>query len=328
MAISKLPEHNQKTDKGIIEPKNGTFLIWSKIRDNINEKLQDKTVSKILVESLIKFNIDKVILILTDYSDWIDFEAFSEANNELLLKFFKKLIKGKSWKEVSSDMWFNYIFDIEKIIFFYNIFWNTLELDDIIKANLLVCLSSDTSFKRAYEIHDNFPTINFGQEAKISFQFFIQKHALVNLDIAIIIKNKFSNIDFADEIRWNELNIKTYLKKAWKKYDIERIAAIKDNFWSYISIDNELCDIFVNYIENCYWNAKLLYKHMDWIKFAQVLNEFFLKKIMKREITQAKKIITDFWDWIDFTEEIKVWANFLEKEFFLEKAKKVREDLL
>jgi hypothetical protein len=59
----------------------------------------------------------------------------------------------------------------------------------------------------------------------------------------------------------------------------------------------------------------------DWIDFSQEIKKWFLESLKQGSIDSARKIKNDLWDWIDFSQEIKECEKIM-KTWFLENLKR------
>ncbi len=280
-----------------------------------------------LKKSITEKDLDKSLNLILKHWENIDFLKFSTNNQQIIISALESYLKWKAHIKLPSDYWFSFKFDTNSIRAYYDIFSKFIQLDWIIKKWFVDHFSEFKTIKKAFDIMDAFPEIDFNNEIRNEFSRYLKRTDPYNLDAAIMIKEKLINYDLSADILKSSDWIKSYLKSAWKNKDLHRVIEIIKNFWNIVDIKNELEIIFDDLLKKSYWNAKLLFRHLNWYNMSSIIKEVLIYRLKRRKINLAKELITDFGEWIDFSSAIKKSIEWLEIECFLEECRRVKKEL-
>ncbi|EKE29871.1 MAG: hypothetical protein ACD_2C00084G0001 [uncultured bacterium (gcode 4)] len=262
---------------------------------------------------------------------WGEFDAeqFAKKYPERIYDFFDFLAKGKRKVLNWTESWFSWFIEIEWMHLIYKVFWEHIDLDKRVRAIYYALLTTGGSYIFARKMQAMFTTMDLTQETKKWFDNFISKVSFNYLDISMIIYRDFSwTIDLSQEIIKNEAKIISFFKRAWKAHDIERLAKMMECYWGYIDFKPLAKEIFSEMLKSSYNKSFDFWRYVKDSDISDAVRNWFAHRFANKEFKMAKQIIKDFWEWIDFTEDLLAWISYLESKWtYMDKEETLKDFL-
>ncbi|EKE26472.1 MAG: hypothetical protein ACD_4C00273G0001, partial [uncultured bacterium (gcode 4)] len=283
----------------------------------------ENKIKRNFLKCIRNWEIKDALSIFEKYKDKTDFDSVIEKNQVDIIFEFKKLFQWETRLRFTQDV--EYYIDFETIRWAYDNFWTPDMLDPIIKDKFILLLKKWSS--NARKLLETFGEIDFKNEIKEVFLSLLG--SVIKLDCSIAIKNEFWwLINFDEEIRKKEKNIKKIFIKSGKDLEIDLMRSFLENFWNIINLESEIRHLFLFFLKTNIKNSLLIKKEFsNGIKFENEIKEWFAYRLNRdMDLIFAKQIKKEFWDWIDFSKEIDCVIVQLKKLWFIEKAIKIEKE--